>query len=64
MYKLISTAVGKIRRGEMLMFENRRREKFVGSVGGVFATAYVNNFTVLLMPVHWLLIDGCHQTIV
>ena len=30
------------------MFEERQSEKFTGSVGAVFATAYVNNLSVLL----------------
>ena len=34
------------------MFEDMQSEKFVGSVGAVFAMAYVNNLSVLLM-------DGC-----
>ena len=41
------------------MFEDRQSEKFAGFVRAVFATAYVNNLSVLLMPVHWLLMDGC-----
>ena len=41
------------------MFEDRQSGKFAGFVGTVFATAYVNNLSVLLMPAHWLLMDGC-----
>ena len=41
------------------MFEDRQSEKFVASFKAVFATAYVNNLNFLLMPVHWLLMDGC-----
>ena len=40
------------------MFDDTQSEKFAGSVRAVFATAYVNNLSVLLMPVHWLLMDG------
>ena len=45
--------------GEILLFEDRQSEKFADSVGAVFAAVYVNNLSVLLMPVHWLLMDGC-----
>ena len=41
------------------MFEDRQSEKYAGSVRAVFAMAYVNNLSLLLMPVHWLLRDGC-----
>ena len=40
------------------MFEDRQSEKSAGSVGAVFAKAYVTNLSVLLIPVHWLLMDG------
>ena len=41
------------------MFEDRQSEKYAGSVRAVFAMAYVNNLSLLLMPVHWLLRDSC-----
>ena len=41
------------------MFEDRQSQRFAGSGGAVFATAYMNNLSVLLMPVHRPLMDGC-----